>query len=95
MALAARLIEWLMTPENLGAWSQAAGRLPTRRTALDLWPDDAYRQFLREGLERAYYLPPVVGYDRLSRSLQRAVEEVLTGVATPEDAAARATQVGP
>jgi multiple sugar transport system substrate-binding protein len=94
VALAAQLIEWLMGPEHLGPWTQAAGQLPTRRAALDLWPDDPYRDFLRSSLEQALHLPSVVGYDRLSRVMQRAVEEVLTGVATPEDAAARAVQGG-
>ncbi len=94
VALAAQLVEWFMAPERLGPWSQTARWLPTRRAALELWPDDPYKDFLRNSLEMASYLPPMVGYDRLSRAIQRAVQEVLTGVAPPEDAAARAAQSG-
>jgi ABC-type glycerol-3-phosphate transport system substrate-binding protein len=90
---AARLIEWLMAPQNLSAWSEASNHLPTRRSALRLvdWPDD-YVQFLENELESAFYRPSTPGFDELARALQVAVEGVLSGQRTPREAATQAVE---
>ncbi|RMF29418.1 MAG: extracellular solute-binding protein, partial [Chloroflexi bacterium] len=89
--LAALLLEWLMEPENNGAWSRAAGRLPARRASLEMWDqDDAYVPFIRQHLERAVAAPPPEVEQVLAPPLQTALRNVLRGVSTPEEAAEEA-----
>jgi ABC-type glycerol-3-phosphate transport system substrate-binding protein len=90
--LAAALIEHLLAAENSGAWTQAAGRLPTRYAAFDAWDaDDPYLPFIRNLLAQARPatnpdLAAVVG-----GPLAEALAEVLSGRATPAEAAEAAT----
>lgn len=84
---AADLIEWLMSPENLAQWSEAAHHLPTRRSSLSLvsWPN-GYGQFLEGQLQSAFYRPSGAQFQRIARALQVAVEDVLTQESTPREA---------
>ena len=84
---AADLIEWLMQPENLAQWSEAANHLPTRRSSLPLvgWPSD-YEQFLESQLQSAFYRPSGTQFQKIARALQVAVEDVLTQERTPREA---------
>jgi ABC-type glycerol-3-phosphate transport system substrate-binding protein len=88
--LAWSLIEWLTNPDRLGKWALAAGYLPTRLSA---WPedsDDDYLKFLAELLQNSRVRPTGPAYDEAGRALQRAVQAVFTGSATPAEAAAQA-----
>lgn len=87
---AVQLMEWLLEPQNNAAWNQTAGHLPTRRTAFDFWEKDDYAAFLKRELEGAYPYPSGPAYEEVAKVLQRAVQEVLTGEITPQEAAARA-----
>lgn len=88
-ATAASLLEWLLNPANNAAWNQAAGHLPTRRSAFEyLDQADAYVTFVYRRLENARPYPSDPGYEQMSRALQQAVQNVLSGQATPEEAAA-------
>jgi ABC-type glycerol-3-phosphate transport system substrate-binding protein len=90
-ALAARLIEWLMEPDNNVAWSRATLYLPTRYAAFNLIGDeDPYWPFLEHQLEVAVPSPSFTEYDQIGRVLQQAVIEVLSEEAAPEKAAAAA-----
>jgi len=86
-AAAARLIEWLMVPQNLAAWSREASHIPTRASALRLtrWSRD-YVDFLESQLQNAYYRPSTPEFESTARALQGAVEAVLTGARTPRQA---------
>ena len=88
-AAAWALIRWLMAPQRLGLWALAARRLPTRLSALPDASDDPYLQFVAELLLQAQVRPRGSFYDRAGRLLQTAVEEVINGSATAEEAAAR------
>jgi ABC-type glycerol-3-phosphate transport system substrate-binding protein len=90
-AMAMRLIEWLMAPDNNATWNRTAAHLPTRYAAFELLGDrDPYWPFLQHQLEIAVPPPAFPGYDQVGRVLQQAVVEVLSGEATPEEAAAAA-----
>jgi len=90
-ATAARLIEWLLKPDNNVAWSRATLYLPTRYAAFNLIGDeDLYWSFLQHQLEVAVPSPSFPEYDQIGRVLQQAVIEVLSEEATPEEAAAAA-----
>jgi ABC-type glycerol-3-phosphate transport system substrate-binding protein len=84
---AARLIEWVMMPENLAAWSQDTNHIPTRPSALRLarWPR-SYIDFLEDQLANASYRPSTPEFERIARALQVAVEGVLSGGSTPRQA---------
>ena len=91
--LAAALIEHLLSPENNGAWTQAANRLPASGTALDAWaPNDAYVPFVRELLRdaRPAANPGVAAV--VGAPLSQALIDVLSGRASPEEAAQAAVQ---
>ncbi|MCR4406894.1 MAG: extracellular solute-binding protein [Anaerolineae bacterium] len=88
-ALAASLLEWLLDPENNATWNQAAGHLPTRRSAFEyLDQTDEYVTFAYRRLENARPYPTEPGFEQMSRALQQAVQNVLSGQATPEEAVA-------
>jgi ABC-type glycerol-3-phosphate transport system substrate-binding protein len=84
---ATRLIEWLMTPQNLAQWSEASNHLPARSSALRLtgWPLD-YTKFLDTQLANAFYHPSTPEFERIGRALQVAVRDVLSGEQTPRQA---------
>ncbi len=87
-ALAAQFIEWLLRAENNAAWSQAAGYLPTRRSALEhLDISDDYLLFALELLEVAHPRPSAPAYDLVAKAIQRAVQNVLLGEVSPSEAA--------
>ncbi|HIC93131.1 MAG TPA: extracellular solute-binding protein [Anaerolineae bacterium] len=89
--LAARLVEWLLKPENSAAWNRAAGHLPTRRAAFEVWGTrDPYIAFLKGQLEAAHVRPSGPDWDEILAALQKAVRNVLMGEATPKEAAASA-----
>jgi multiple sugar transport system substrate-binding protein len=87
-AAAAQLIEWLLEPENNANWNLAAGHLPTRQAAFDhLGTEDPYFPFARQQLENVHPRPMDAAYEKISRALQRAVQDVLQGEVSPEEAA--------
>jgi len=90
---ATRLIEWLMTPQNLAQWSEASNQLPARPSALRLtgWPLD-YTEFLDTQLANAFYRPSTPEFERIGQTLQVAVEDVLSGEQTPREAATQAIE---
>jgi len=90
-AAAKAFVDWFLDPERQAAWTRAAGRLPTLMAVLSLWDiQDDYTSFIRWQLAAAYYAPSAPEFDRLYGTLQQAVREVLTGTASPEEAARRA-----
>lgn len=83
----------LMDPETNAAWGRANDYLPTRQAALVHWDTgDSYTPFIHQQLQMARPRPAIPNYARTGAALQQAVEDVLTGVATPEEAAARAIE---
>lgn len=88
-AAAARFLELWLSPETNSAWNRAADSLPTLQDSLASWePEDPYFGFLHQELLVARPRPTVPGYGKVSAALQDAVEAVLTGERTPEEAAA-------
>lgn len=98
-SLAAQFMTQFMAPETNSIWNRAANYLPTRRAALALWDPagsirggEGYAPFVRQQLQAAQPRPVIPNYTRMAAALQQAVEDVLTGAATPEEAAARAIE---
>jgi maltose-binding protein MalE len=88
-----QLVLQFMTPETLARWNLAAHSLPTRQTAVDYWgtalsPEDSYVAFADQQLSVVRPRPVIPNYARTAAALQQAVEDVVSGVASPEEAAA-------
>jgi multiple sugar transport system substrate-binding protein len=92
-SLALEFMTQLMSPEAMGAWNLAAGYLPTREAALATWDeDDSYTRFASQLLQTAQPRPRIANYTKVAAALQKAIEDVITGAATPEEAAAQAIE---
>ncbi|MBN1656981.1 MAG: extracellular solute-binding protein [Anaerolineae bacterium] len=87
-ALAADWMVRLMAPDVVGAWNQAAGYLPTRQLVLTVaGEEDSYARFIHQQMLLARPRPRLANYAQLAAALQRAVEQVVVGETTPEEAA--------
>jgi len=92
-SLAVEFMIQLMSPESVGTWNLAADYLPTRQAALESWDEeDSYTRFADQLLQTARPRPRIVNYTQVAAALQTAVENVITGAATPEEAAAQAIE---
>jgi ABC-type glycerol-3-phosphate transport system substrate-binding protein len=92
-AAAVGLMSQLMAPETSASWNQAADYLPTRQSAWAFWRQgDPYATMIQQQLQAARPRPTIPNYTRIAAALQQAVEDVLTGAATPEEAATRAVE---
>jgi ABC-type glycerol-3-phosphate transport system substrate-binding protein len=90
-SLAVDLMTQLMSPQTNADWNRAAGYLPTRQGALALWDEeDSYTRFASQQLQTAQPRPQLENYTQVAAALQEAVEAVISGSATPEEAAAQA-----
>lgn len=91
--MVAALIEYLLSVENNGAWTLEAGRLPARYLAFEAWDqDDAYLPFIRNLLAQAKPAPNPDLAAAIGGPLAEALEKVLSGRATPADAARAAIE---
>ncbi|GAB4545046.1 MAG: hypothetical protein OHK0023_02730 [Anaerolineae bacterium] len=93
-ARAMSAILWLMETDGLGAFSEAMGMLPGRRSALNAWQDSDYIPFARSLLERPALPLPETLDPRLAAALQSAFEAVLSGTDAEAAAAAAVAQLG-
>ncbi len=85
------LIEWFLSTSNNATWNSINLAIPTRETAYQqLAGDDPYWVFLAEQLNTARLQPGFTDYDRIGRIIQQAVQQVISGEATPEEATATA-----
>jgi len=91
-ALAVELAEFLSASDFLAGWSQAAGVLPTRPTALSSWEEASLRVVLGEVSESAQLLPTSDLLALVGPPFQQAVEAVLSGEALPAEAAHTAAE---
>jgi ABC-type glycerol-3-phosphate transport system substrate-binding protein len=87
-AAALRLAQWLLAPERNGAWTESAGVLPGRLSALSQWDQThPYTGFIRDQLLRAQAAPSASILTVIGPALRKAIDDVLTGKAAPTDAA--------
>lgn len=86
------MVQW-MAPELHAAWNGATGYLPTCQSALAMSGEiDDYRSFIHQQLLTAQPRPRLPNAARVAAALQKAVEAVITGTMTPEEAAAQAIE---
>lgn len=91
--LAMLLIDWLTASDHNALWTRATGYLPATRSALRLWDvSDDDRTVLHDLLEAAVPPPRPTVMETVGPPMQQALESVLRGQSTPEEAAARAAE---
>lgn len=81
------LLNWLLQPQNLGAWALKAGYLPPRAEAVESWPPDAPVDFARQVLEAAHLRPDSETLALLGPPLGKALRNIIRGHATTSAAA--------
>jgi multiple sugar transport system substrate-binding protein len=89
--LALRVLERAVAPRTLAGLAETTGRLPGRRSAVELAA--ARLPFVSQSaeiLEHAVTRPKIPLYPQVSRQLQSMLESALTGRLSPADAAAHA-----
>jgi ABC-type glycerol-3-phosphate transport system substrate-binding protein len=86
-ALAAELIAWLSDPAFIGPWTHKLGLLPPSSSALEHWPSPEDAALGSQLAVAAVEAPPEDTLASLGPALHDAVESVLSGAATPEQAA--------
>lgn len=91
-ALAVELAEFLSESAFLAEWSQAAGILPPRPTALAAWEETSRRTALEGASLSAHLLPPNELLLVVGPPLQQAVQAVLSEQASPSQAAHTAAE---
>jgi ABC-type glycerol-3-phosphate transport system substrate-binding protein len=91
-AAAAALVTWLVDPQHLADWTQAAGLLPVRTSVLARWKSSARTAFADQTLAQAQLPPPAQVLSVVGPPLQQALADVLNDRATAASAAAVAVQ---
>lgn len=92
-SLAMLLLDWLIAPNHSAQWTQASGYLPGTRDALRLWSISSVdRATLRSVMEAAVPPPQPKALAIVGPAMQEALEAVLRGWDTPEEAAAAAVK---
>ena len=90
-SLAMLLLDWLIAPNHSARWTQASGYLPGTRNALRLWSISSVdRATLRSVMEAAVPPPQPKALEIVGPAMQEALEAVLRGWDTPEEATAAA-----
>lgn len=90
---ATSLLEWLLAPENSGAWTRSGAYLPGTLSGLQEWAvTEEERATLERLLEGAVPSPDPAIRAAVGPPLQAALEAVLMGRRTPVDAAAEAAR---
>lgn len=85
--LAQALLNWLVAPENLAAWTLQAGYLPPRAAAIAAWPEGAPAAFAAEVQAAARPRPDAQLLATLGSPVNVGVDRILRGLTTPPAAA--------
>jgi len=81
------LIETFLSTSTNATWNRVNKSIPTRGSSYQqLATEDPYWTFLTDQLNAARPEPRFTGYDRIGRIMQQAVEQVIRGEATAEEA---------
>lgn len=85
--LAVQLAEFLVDGDFLADWTETAGYLPPRSSALAGWTDASLKSLINRIVRTAQVIPPSDVLNVVSPALEQAAVEVLTDQTDPETAA--------
>lgn len=82
------IVKYAQQPQYLTNFLKAAGRLPSRKDLIQdaYWQDDEHLKIFADGMEVAKARSYGPNYPKISDSIQEMIQQVLTGVKSPEDA---------
>ncbi len=86
-AMAVRLAEYLVDTDFMAAWSSAAGYLPPREDALQLWKEAELRTTVEQISKSAQLVPPTEMLSSLGPALEQSLVDVLKAQSDPQTAA--------
>ncbi len=92
LTLASRWLREVSDPAFVGTWTEAQGLLPPTEAALQAWQQAGLAAQMQPFAQRAQILPPLDVLTTLGPPLQQALAQVITGAASPEEAAHQAVQ---
>jgi ABC-type glycerol-3-phosphate transport system substrate-binding protein len=90
--LAGALLEWLSAPDFVGPLTYALGLLPPTPAAFTMWPDERSTGIVSQLLDAALPAPSAETLAIFGPIMQSAVEAVLRGTLSPQEAADAAAQ---
>lgn len=90
--LAIQLAEFLVDGDFLAAWTETAGYLPPRSSALAGWTDATLKSLVNRIVRTAQVIPPSDVLNVVSPALEQATVDVLKDEADPESAAQAALE---
>jgi multiple sugar transport system substrate-binding protein len=91
-AVSIDLAEFLTESEFLSEWSEAAGYLPPRSSALEGWSNVPLRRLISTVIESARLIPPNEVMADISPALNQATVDILKKQSTPAEAANEALE---
>lgn len=91
-AISVDLADFLTDSEFLSQWSEAAGYLPPRSSALEGWSNIALRNLVARISESAHLIPPNEIMAVVAPALNQATMEILRNQSTPSRAALAAIE---
>jgi multiple sugar transport system substrate-binding protein len=82
------IVKYAQQPLYLTNFLKAAGRLPSRKDLIQdaYWQDDKHLKIFADGMDVAKARSYGPNYPKISDSIQEMIQQVLTGVKSPEDA---------
>lgn len=82
------IVKFAQKPEYLKAFLQAAGRLPARKDLIQdpIWQKDKFMKIFADSMDVAKARAYGPNYPKMSDSIQEMLQQVLSGVKSPEDA---------
>ena len=86
------LLDWLVQPQNLGAWALKAGYLPPHADAVASWPPEAPKDFAHLVLTNADPEPDAETLAVIGPPLEEAVRNVIGGDDATSEAAQKVIQ---
>ncbi|TDF93196.1 ABC transporter substrate-binding protein [Paenibacillus piri] len=82
------IVKYAQQPEYLKNFLQAAGRLPARKDLIQdpVWQSDKLMKIFADSMDVAKARAYGANYPKISDSIQEMIQQVLTGIKSPEDA---------
>ncbi len=83
---ASELLNYLLAPEQLGAWALDAGFIPLRESAANVWPEQAPVTLVRQIYFNGVAFPPTEPLQELGPVITKEVNKILASETTAADA---------
>lgn len=90
---ALEFVEWLMRPDQQAEYTEAFGILPSQRTALRIWQNEAYTARVLDWIDQSLILPLEGRNNSAAQQLQAAFIAVINGTSAADAASTAITNL--